>query len=458
MKFRHSLIYLSVLALIAGYYTYFEVVKKAEKEAAEKEAKKVFALQADQVTSMEVMARDKDPLQLKRNGSWKITSPLEADVEKTSVESFVNTLANLSWEIEVSKESQDLKPFGLHEPVPLKIRFQAADQSLELLVGDKNPVGRGYYARRADSAQVFLLEASNWSLLNKGLDELRRRSLFTFQPEDVLELSVEWKDGSAVQVMREEGASVWQAPGQADLKVKAGKVQNVIEQVQWLRAQGFVENRPENLESHGLKPPHARVSLKLKGDQTAELTLAARDKEEARQILALSSELPAVVQVDAGILDDLPGNLEALEDRSLIAFKSQDVTEVRWGLGESQGHVVQIEPNKWGLKKESGSPEPLKEPWHVSSLLWDLQQVEYERKVDPGPEAPEKPYGRLEMSNAAKPLATLSWEKSPGENAAAATVWVEEGGQVKVFEISGETLRKAQENLGRILGAETANP
>jgi hypothetical protein len=458
MKFRHSLIYVLLLALIAGYYYYFEVLKKEQKEAAEKEARKIFAVKSDEITSMEVVARDKEPVQLRRNGSWKITAPVEADVEKTSVESLVNTIAGLSREIEVSRESQDLQPFGLQEPVPLRIRFQAGDQVHELLVGDKNPVGRGYYGRRADSGQVFLLETSSWSLLNKGLDELRRRSLFTFQPDDVLELSVEWKDGSAVQVKREEGASVWQTPGQADLRVKARKVENVLEQIQWLRAQSFLENRLENLESHGLKQPHAKVSLKLKGDRTAELALAARDKEGAKQILAVSSELPAVVQVDAGILEDLPKNLAALEDRSLIGFKSKDVTEVRWGLGDSQGHVVLMEPDKWGVRKESSSPEPLKEPWHVSSLLWDLQQVEYERKVDPGPAPPEKPYGNLELLSAGKSLATLKWEKSPSEDAAAARVWVEEGGQVKVFEISGETLRKAQESLGRILGPEKAKP
>jgi hypothetical protein len=127
-------------------------------------------------------------------------------------------------------------------------------------------------------------------------------------------------------------------------------------------------------------------------------------------------------------------------------------------VGEIQGHVVQIEPNKWGLKKEGGSPEPLQEPWHVNSLLWDLQQVEVERKVAPGPAAPDKPHGRLELLNAGKTLATLSWEESPAAEATAVRVWVEEGGQMKVFEVSAETLRKAGENLGRILGPEKAKP
>ncbi len=452
MKWRHSLIYLTALALIAGYYYHFEVVKRAEKEAAEAEAKKVFALKSDQITSLELRARDKDPVEIKKNGGWKITGPIEAAVEQGSVDSLVNALTGLSWEVEVSKESNDLKPFGLEEPVPLKIRFQAGERPFELLVGDKSPVGRGYYAKRGDGGQVFVLETSNWSLLNKGLDELRRRSLFTFRPDDVLELSVAWKDGPEIRVQRKEGTELWQVPEQTELKIKGSKVQNVIEQVQWLRAQGFLENEPRNLESHGLEPPHAEVIAKLADGQAVALKLAAKGNEDAKQINAVSSELPAVVQVDAGILQDLPKDLQALEDRSLIGFKSKDVTEVRWAQGEAGGHVVQIEPNKWGLKKDTGNPEPLKEPWLVSSLLWDLQRVEYQRKVDPAPGVPEKPHGRLELLNSGTSLAAMSWEKKPAADAAFERVWVEEGGQLKVFEISAETLRKIPENLSKLSG------
>jgi hypothetical protein len=296
------------------------------------------------------------------------------------------------------------------------------------------------------------LETSNWSLLNKGLDELRRRSLFTFRPDDVLELSVAWKDGPEIRVQRKEGTELWQVPEQTELKIKGSKVQNVIEQVQWLRAQGFLENEPRNLESHGLEPPHAEVIAKLADGQAVALKLAAKGNEDAKQINAVSSELPAVVQVDAGILQDLPKDLQALEDRSLIGFKSKDVTEVRWAQGEAGGHVVQIEPNKWGLKKDTGNPEPLKEPWLVSSLLWDLQRVEYQRKVDPAPGVPEKPHGRLELLNSGTSLAAMSWEKKPAADAAFERVWVEEGGQLKVFEISAETLRKIPENLSKLSG------
>lgn len=462
MKWRHSLIYLAVLLVVAGYYYYFEVVKQAEKEKAEAEAKKIFALQADQITALEVSAPDKPQVRLKREGGeWRITDPVDAEVEKSAVESLVSTLAGLAWEVEVAREAQDFKPFGLTDPAPLKIRFSTGDRELELVIGEKNAVGRGYYARRGDSGQVFLLETSNWSLLNKGLNELRRRALFTFKPEEVTGISIDWAGGSAVHVLRDEGSDAWRAPERSDLKVKESKVRNVIEQVQWLRAQSFVEEDVAKLESHGLMPPHVKVRLQLVGERTAELALAAKDGENARQIKAVGSEVPAVVQIDAGILDDLPRDLMALEDRSLVGFKSRDVNEVRWSLGEARGHAVQRETNQWELRAESGQGTVLKEPWHLSSLLWDLQQAEYLRKVEPMPESPEKPHARLELLNKGKPLAVLSWEEATGPEQQSAgepasrKVRVDEGGRAEVFEVPSEALQKAEESLARVLAAQS---
>jgi hypothetical protein len=456
MKWRHSLIYLAILVLIGGYFCYFEVVKKAEKEAAEKESKKVFAVQADGIAALEVMGRDKPPVQLKKDGDWKIISPVAADVENSSVESLVKTLGTLSWTMEVSQDAKELKPYGLEQPVTLKIRFQAAEQWFELLLGDKNPVGSGYYAKRGDKPTVFLLESSNWSVLNKGLDELRRRSLFTFRPEEVVGMTVAWDQGAAIQVTRAEGSDVWQALGKPELKVKSSKIQNMIEQVQWLRAQSFVENEVTNLGSHGLKPPLATLKFQLLGDRTAELTLGAQEKDDVKQIKALSSELPGIVQIDAGVLKDLPKDLMALEDRSLLGLKTKDVTDVKWNLGEARGHVVQTEPSKWELKTEDGTPSPLKEPWRVSSLLWDLQEIEYLRKIEPQPALLATPYGRLEVLNAGTPIATLMWEKPSPDGAGPAKVWVDRGGKVEAFELSVENLRKAEEDLGSLLQPEKA--
>jgi hypothetical protein len=461
MKWGRSLIYLAVLAAVAGYYYYFEVVRHAEKEKAEKEARRIFGLQPDQITALELTAKDKPTVRLKReNGEWKITEPLGSDVEKSAVDSLVATLAGLSWEVEVARESQDFKPFGLIEPVALKVGFTAGEQGLDLLVGDKNPVGGGYYARRGDGKGVFLVEASSWSLLNKGLDELRRRALFTFEPEEVLGLGVEWAGGGSIQVQKEDGAAVWRAPERADLKIKESKVRNVIEQVQWLRAQTFVEDGLENLKAHGLMPPQVTLRLRLGGDRTAELKLAAKTGEADRQIKAVGSELPSVVQVDAGILQDLPRDLSGLEDRSIIGSRGKDAREVKWTLGDAAGHVAQRESNQWELRLGSGGAKILKEPWQVSSLLWDLQQAEFQRKVEPAPQKPPKPHGRVELLNNGGSLAVLTWEAVPAgepvpvEGPAARTVWVEAGGQTEAFEVSSETVGRAEESLGRILAEQ----
>jgi hypothetical protein len=99
----------------------------------------------------------------------------------------------------------------------------------------------------------------------------------------------------------------------------------------------------------------------------------------------------------------------------------------------------------------------VKEPWQVSSLLWDLQQAELERKVEPMPEKPSKTHARLELLTAGKTLAVLAWEgappgeSSPGEGTATRRVWVEEGGQSRAFDVSSGTIGRVEESLSRVL-------
>ena len=218
---------------------------------------------------------------------------------------------------------------------------------------------------------MFLIAEGNCSVLSKGLNELRRRQLFTFQLDDVVAVNVAWHDGNTIAVELDSGGKGWRAPADPEVTIKKSKVDNIIEQIHWLRAQDFLENEPRNLPSHGLEPPFVTVSLRLKSGDGAELILARKKKDE-KQAAALSSQLPSVVQVAATILDDLPKDLLALQDRSLLGFKPDDVKQVVWSVGEIQGHVVQLDEDRWGRKKGDKQPEPIKDSWHVRSLLWTL--------------------------------------------------------------------------------------
>jgi len=96
----------------------------------------------------------------------------------------------------VVSAAEDPAPYGLSEP-SLKVRFRSRDTWMELLVGDKNPVGDGYFVKKADSPELFLIAVDEGRVLNRGVNDLRRKQLFAFEPENVVGMRLAWQDGKA---------------------------------------------------------------------------------------------------------------------------------------------------------------------------------------------------------------------------------------------------------------------
>lgn len=453
MRWRSSLAYLLVLLLVGGYYYFFEVVQKREKELAAKEAKKVFSFQPDSVNALSIKANDQATIQLKKDAQWQLSEPIKTEADRFAVQDLIAALSRLDIEREILAAPDSLKPFGLQEP-SLIIRFRVGETEQGLLLGDRNPAGDGAYAKTADQTRVFLLAEGNRSALNKGLNDLRRRQLFTFQLDEVVGVNLAWRDGNNSMLSLTSPENEWIVPANRQLRIKKSKVDNLIEQVHWLRAQSFLENEPRNLTAHGLEPPFVTVTLHLKSGENAELRLAGKEKE-AKQVAALSSQMPAVVQVAASIMDDLPKDLDALQDRSLLGFKPEEAQEVSWDLSGSRSRVVHLEEDKWGLDRGSKQPEPIKEGWHVKSLLLDLGDVEYLQKLDPVPPTPLNPYCRIEVRNAEKNLlVALSWDKPPEQGRTPFPVWLERQGETEAVSVEAEALRRVVGDLERLTGME----
>lgn len=454
MKWRHSIIYLVVFALIAGYYTYFEVVGKKRKEAAERQARKLFHFQAEQVQELEIFARDKKKLTLRKEDQWRIVEPVKAGVDDGALQDFLRSLAHAELEKDITASPEDLKPYGLADPL-LKVRWRAAEQWMELIVGEKNPVGEGHYAKAFDKPNVVLLSAGMWSAINKNLNELRKKELFSFHTKDLRVLEVARQEGGMLRLEYQESDGTWKSLEHPEVKIKKSKVENILEQLSWLRARSFLENETVNLKKHGLDPPAITVRLEKKDGGTLEAAFSRTDKER-KTVSVVSSQLSGVAQVDATVTEELPKDLAALEDRSILKVKREEIQQVRWVLGEASGQAVQAGDGKWGAKRGDKDLEALEEPWPIRSLLWDLADVEYDKKLDPGLPAPDKPHGRLEVWGKESRLVSFAWEQPVEKDSGTVRLWMEEGGTVQPVQVKSEAVSRIEENLSHLIQPQGA--
>ena len=448
MKRRSSIVYLIIFLLVTGYYYYYEVVEKTRKETAEAEAKKVFHVIEDRIQALEVLAKDKKEVRLKKETEWRITDPIQSDADKTTVDDLLQGLTGLNSEREVAAAPTDLKIYGLDAP-ELKVRFQVGDQWSEILLGGKTPVGDSHYARLPDKPAVFLISGAGWNELNKGLSDLRKRELFSFETADATAIKVLRQDGTTVEIEREKDSKVWKAPAFSDLKIKSARVENVLDQIQGLRAEGFLDDTVGNLAAHGLEPPQVTVTIRLKDGKEAVLRLGAKGSDG--KLPALSSQLPALVQVEPVILDDIPRNVLKFEDKSILGVEADEITRMKWRLGDAEGEAVRKDPNTWQVTLPNREPKVLKESWKAKALLWNLNDAEYRAKLTPAPPRPEKPYASMEFFKEDKGLCSLAWEKPPEKDAGNARVWIASAGTSEAVEVEAKVLRTAAGDIDEII-------
>ncbi|HOI93783.1 MAG TPA: DUF4340 domain-containing protein [Syntrophobacter fumaroxidans] len=456
MKWRQSIVYLVVLLLAGGYFYYFEVVKKSEKESAERESKRVLSFQAGSVKKLEITPAADKSIRIEKDGNWKITEPIEADGDKLTLEGIVASASNLMMMREIAPSPPDLAPFGLTEPL-LKVRVLAEDRWHELLFGENNPTGEGRYAKIASKPNVFLVAEANFNAINKNLKDVRKKDLFAFQLEDVTGLEIAWAGGTVFSVASADEGRTWKSPAAPDVTIKPSKVSNVLEQIRWLKATAFLENRPDNLAAHGLDPAAVTVGIKLRDERSVGLKLGAVD-EVKRQVAAVGTELPAVVEVSAGILQDIPKDVKGLEDRSLVSIDWDAVKQFKWRKGDAAGHLVRLDKNKWGVKKDDGQPREFKDSWRAGSLLWDFRDTEFESRIEsPGP-ASVKPWGRVELLDDARVMAVISWDKPAAPVDGLVPVRVEKDGAAGEVKIKLDALQRIEDDLDHMVKAEQAKP
>lgn len=410
MKWRHSLVYLLVLALLGGYYYYFEVVKKREKDEAERAQKRLFSFSAQAVDEVFIEAQGKPAVQLlKKDGSWVLQRPVNTEADQGVVDTLVHSLVELEKNRDVDSTPKDVSLYGLADP-GLVVRFRVGETWQEIRFGSKNPTGESHYAVKGEDKTVFLLAAAQMNALNKGPDELRRRDLLSFDEEGVQKITVSWATGERVELVRDEkNKEAWRCPQEPDRRMKPSKVENILNQLRWLRAKTFLE---DSVQGDALWESGApEVHVLLQGADGSEKSLRiGRKIDDAASYVAVSSQMSTLVTVDGSVLKDLPKTVRDVEDRSVATVDSKNISRVEYTLRGQKGELIAQEDNKWVHVTPDGSRRRLKESWRVRPVFWEWEDLEYEEKASGGTAcSDEKNANRMVFYAKDGNAAVLSW-------------------------------------------------
>jgi hypothetical protein len=445
MRTRTVLLYVSIVALLAGYLFYFEGVREKTRLSDEDRARLLFQVDPSTISAIRLSPEGGTPIALVRDGQWRLTEPIQSPADAFVLRGLLAAIAGLKRERPVEDAAQDLRPYGLDRPT-LRFAFETAGRWHNLRIGVKTPVGDHFYASGDQENRVVLIAAFQESALNKSLADLRGKEPFTLRTDEIDRVEISRREGTLVLV-RSEGKG-WQAAKDPALKIKTAKVENLLNQLTSLRALRFAEGAEGARARRGLNPPWLRVTLVAKERRE---TLLVGAPVSNRDIYATSDQLPGVLVVDEDTLKKVPAGFGDLEDRTLLHFETDQVGELTLKLGD---RVVQLERrgDTWARSKGEAGKAP--EGWRVDALLRRVRDLEYV-KVTPGRgEKPDEkaPVHLVLASRGGASIGALWANEIPAKEAGQGVLWLARGGEApRAFDVAAEALRGLEQGVKQVL-------
>lgn len=403
MKWRSTVIYLLVLILVGAVYL---VMDKKQKEAArvEKESKRVFTFDPQALKEIEIRSGDAVAVHIEKVEDWRITQPIATDMDRAVFSGFLSSLRNAERERTIEKHSGKAAEFGLDKP-SLVIRLRAGDEWVEMRAGAKNPADTSRYAGMGEGADVFMITNATYDDLNKSLKDLRKKELFGWMPEQISGLEIKWRNAEGLRLERQGGEKRWKSVDRPEIEIKARKVQDLLDELHWLRAVDFT--------SQDAMPSSAQVEvkLKLKDGRTSDLKIADQDPAK-KQVVAVSSEMGTVL-IAPHILEAIPKSTAAVADRSLISLDAADIVQVTWKAGDRGGDLVRMEDKSWGAKEGDTPAKPIGNSREIRVFLTLLESTEFIEPAETASNPPEGAPNSVRLVDAVGKKGSVVWEGLP---------------------------------------------
>jgi hypothetical protein len=336
-----TIILVIVLAGLGGYIYFVE----SERPAGGLETKdKVFSVEADDLEEITVTAENETTTLSKREGTWKITSPVEADADANEVSALTSALTGLEVNRVVDEAASNLADFGLAEP-RIKIAFKAAGgASGELHIGDKTPTQSDMYALQPGAQRVILVPAYQETSLAKNTFALRDKRILHFERDKVDTVEVSVPGAPAVQVAREGTDWAIRSPIQARGDYSA--VEALLSRLSSASMTEIID--PNSPQSFGLEAPTATVTVGA-GSARAVLELGS---ESDGKLYARDRNRQLIVAVDPSLAADVKKTVDDLRAKDLFAFRSFNAVRVRLTRGGETFEFHKVTgsgetPDKW---------------------------------------------------------------------------------------------------------------
>jgi hypothetical protein len=365
---KSTLLLALVVAALGAFVWLYEIEGGAERAEKEEAAKRFFAgVDAEDISSIELRTEDGVNARLEREGDagWKLVAPREAPADRFAVDGIASTLAELTPEA-TFETPEPLANYGLEvEPA---VRFRAGDRDYALRLGKTTPVGGNLYATDAEGKRVVTLASWRKNALVKTLKQLRDGRVLDFDRAQVKGVTIQSADGRVVLARIDDG---WRIAEPVDAKADVDAVEGLLSDLQYLRADEFVDAPAPDAEL-GFGAPWLAIELARESGDPLRLLVGAT-REDRRVVRGSEGR---TFEVGASRLESLPRQLGAFRWKQLASFGTDEAAafELRFEEPGAEPLVVTGAPDE----AEGWRTTPPATPGRASRIVSELSALRAE--------------------------------------------------------------------------------
>jgi len=234
-----------------------------DKQVKDLRDKKIVDFKEDDIARVALRGPEGDVVVAKADGTWKIEQPTAYPADANAVRSLLSSVHNLratDFASDAPSEA-DLATYGL-EPPQRQLTFIGANGAeTRLLVGKETD--QGLYLKAADQPTTYIV--GKWATrdLSKGVNDLRDKTVLTFDPSAPTAIEVVHGDGARFTLRSADGK--WSIDG-SDQPVDATAVGSFVGALSRLNGSQVLGDAPTDLAAYGLATPDLTITVKGKND------------------------------------------------------------------------------------------------------------------------------------------------------------------------------------------------
>ncbi len=370
MRWQTTLVAAILLALVGGFYYWYDVRLAPEREKAETRKGRVFTVDTADVTAVELKRPDSTVKAAREAEGWQLSEPVKARGDRGAIEETLTTVVTAKMDREIDAAPKALADFGLDKPAAEVDMTLKDGKRLALLIGAKSPTGVWVYAKEREKPNVFVLGESVLRDATRPVADFRDKTVLTVSRSGVT--GIEIATPAETIDVEQDGAS-WKITKPTPRPADGDAIGDLLDKLGTARVKEFVAEAPPSLAPYGLdKPVRVSIHVGKDKDRSTRTLLFGRVDDAKKGVYAMRAGESSVLLIPEEIWKAVPQNVAMLRDKTVVAFDREKVT--RYDIESPKGTVTLAHgKDGWAITAPQALPADQVEAGAVLTQLRDLR-------------------------------------------------------------------------------------